>query len=76
MNNWEWIFRQSKVNDGVYDGDRLSIQNWDWPRQTWFQERLEFLRTAHAKQSPNGSKQNVPFQALHKQRAATDLQLQ
>ena len=49
MNNWELIFSQSKVNDGLYNGDRLSTQNWEWPRQTWFQERLEHLRATQAK---------------------------
>jgi hypothetical protein len=44
MDSWELIFRQSRANDGDYDGDRLPVQNWDWPRQTWFQERLRSLR--------------------------------
>ena len=41
---WQLIFLQSKVNCGVYDGDRLPAQNWDWPRETWFQNRLRYLR--------------------------------
>jgi hypothetical protein len=49
MNHWEWIFRQSRVNDGIYDGDRLSAHAWDWPRQTWFQERLRQVRRAGGK---------------------------
>lgn len=44
MNSWEWIFRQSKVNDGGYDGERLAVQNWDWPRDTWLQKRLRYIR--------------------------------
>jgi hypothetical protein len=44
MTSWELIFLQSRVNDGVYDGDHLPAQNWDWPRETWFQERLYYLR--------------------------------
>jgi hypothetical protein len=44
MDSWELIFRQSRANDADYDGDRLAVQNWDWPRQTWFQERLRSLR--------------------------------
>jgi hypothetical protein len=44
MNSWELIFRQSRVNLGRYDGDRLPVQNWDWPRGTWFQRRLQHLR--------------------------------
>jgi hypothetical protein len=67
MNNWESIFRQSKVNDGLYVGDRLSTQNWDWPRQTWFQERLEYLRTSHAKQL-NGTNHTALAPARDRQR--------
>jgi hypothetical protein len=44
MTSWELIFLQSKVNHGAYDGDHLPAQNWDWPRGTWFQERLYYLR--------------------------------
>jgi hypothetical protein len=44
MNSWELIFRQSRVNLGSYDGDRLPTQNWHWPRGTWFQTRLRYLR--------------------------------
>ena len=44
MSYWQLIFLQSKVNRGAYDGDRLPRQNWDWPRQTWLQERLRSIR--------------------------------
>jgi hypothetical protein len=44
MTSWELIFLQSRVNDGAYDGDHLPAQNWEWPRGTWFQERLYYLR--------------------------------
>ena len=51
MSYWQLIFLQSKVNSGAYDGDRLPRQNWDWPRQTWFQERLRYIRkTQHVLQ--------------------------
>ena len=43
---WQLIFLQSKVNRGIYDGDRLPTQNWDWPQGTWFQNRLRYLRKA------------------------------
>lgn len=72
MNNWEWIFRQSKVNDGFYDGDRLSVQNWDWPRQTWFQARLEYHRTTHGKHVVDGATDNVSVQRRGRQRAAIE----
>jgi len=44
MSYWESVFLQSKVNRGTYDGDRLPTQKWDWPRETWFQKRLRYLR--------------------------------
>ena len=47
MNSWELIFRGSKVNGNRYDGDRLPVQNWDWPRGTWFQRRLRHLRNGY-----------------------------
>jgi len=51
MNPWELIFRQSRVNRGNYDGDRLSAHNWAWPQQTWFQTRLRYLRKGRARYS-------------------------
>jgi hypothetical protein len=44
MTSWELILLQSRVNHGAYDGNHLPAQNWDWPRGTWFQERLYYLR--------------------------------
>lgn len=77
MNSWEWIFRQSKVNDGAYDGDRLAIQYWDWPRGTWLQERLRQLRNASGIHSNDliGQISRVPLsrdsvQALSRQSAS------
>ena len=49
MNSWEIIFRQSRVNSASYLGDRLPALNWDWPRGTWFQTRLRFLRDGNAR---------------------------
>jgi hypothetical protein len=49
MSLWQLIFMQSKVNNGPYDGDRLLAQNWDWPKETWFQMRLRDLRTRNGK---------------------------
>jgi len=43
MTLWELIFLRSTVNNGAYDGDHLPAQNWDWPRGTWFQERLRYI---------------------------------
>ena len=47
MNAWESIFRQSRVNDGYYDEDKLPQLKWDWPKGTWFQTRLDETREQH-----------------------------
>ncbi|HET8563039.1 MAG TPA: hypothetical protein VFM35_04090, partial [Candidatus Binatia bacterium] len=39
-----WVFLQSKVNNGYYDGNELPSYYWKWPEGTWFQTRLEYLR--------------------------------
>ena len=44
MRSWQLIFYQSRVNNGLYSGDILPEQRWDWPRGTWFQTRLSYLR--------------------------------
>jgi len=44
MNAWESIFLQSPVNEGWYEEDELPQQNWDWPKGTWFQGRLDQIR--------------------------------
>ena len=49
MNTWESIFRQSRVNNGIYNGDALPGQNWRWPDGTWFQARVRYLRSAKSK---------------------------
>jgi len=60
MNSWELIFRQSRVNLGSYDGDRLPTQNWDWPRGTWFQTRLWHLRHGRSRYT-----RALPQERLH-----------
>ena len=49
MNSWETIFRQSRVNSGSYDGEQLPARIWDWPRGTWFQRRLRYLRSDYGR---------------------------
>jgi hypothetical protein len=44
MSAWESIFRQSLVNKGFYDEGELPQQNWHWPKGTWFQARLDYVR--------------------------------
>jgi hypothetical protein len=48
MSIWETIFMQSPVNEGHYDEDELPQQNWEWPKGTWFQARLDYIREHHA----------------------------
>ncbi len=40
MSYWQLIFLQSKVNGCFYGGEELPQRNWDWPKSTWFRERL------------------------------------
>jgi hypothetical protein len=44
MNAWESIFSQSKANHGFYDEEALPNSRWEWPRHTWFQARLDYIR--------------------------------
>lgn len=44
MNAWESVFLQSPVNDGCYEEDDLPQLNWEWPKKTWFQTRLDYVR--------------------------------
>ena len=44
MNAWESIFLQSPANDGYYDEEDLPQLNWEWPKETWFRTRLDYVR--------------------------------
>ena len=59
MTSWQFIFLQSKVNNGAYDGDRLLTQNWAWPKETWFQMRLRDLRKDNRKRSGESTQQSL-----------------
>ncbi len=56
MNVWESIFRQSRVNNGYYDEDKLPQLKWDWPRGTWFQSRRGYILERHQSFSVRGSR--------------------
>jgi hypothetical protein len=60
MDTWELIFRQSRANSASYFGDRFPAQNWDWPRGTWFQTRLRFLRAGNGRYT-----RALPQERLH-----------
>src|SRR5574341_671309 len=40
LSYWQLIFWQSRVNGCFYNVDDLPQANWQWPKDTWFQERL------------------------------------
>jgi hypothetical protein len=40
MSYWQFIWLQSKANGCSYHGEDLPQANWEWPKNTWFQERL------------------------------------
>jgi len=42
--SWQRIFLHSKVNGAAYNGEQLSNFNWDWPKNTYLQRRLEYVR--------------------------------
>ena len=56
MTSGELIFLQNRANNGGYEDDDLPAQKWDWPRNTWSQQRLNHLRAARrriAEEYPN-----------------------
>ena len=46
--SWQSIFLQSKVNGAAYNGEQLLGLNWEWPKGTFLQRRLEYLRKYRA----------------------------
>jgi hypothetical protein len=42
--SWQRIFLQSKVNGAPYQGEQLLGFNWDWPKNTYLQRRLDYVR--------------------------------
>jgi hypothetical protein len=40
LSHWQIILLQSKANGCLYRGEDLPQTNWEWPKNTWFQERL------------------------------------
>jgi hypothetical protein len=44
---WQLIFLQSKVNGAAYNGEELPGRNWDWPKDTYLQRRLQQSRYFH-----------------------------
>jgi hypothetical protein len=40
LSYWQTILLQSKANGSLYRGEDLPQTHWEWPKNTWFQERL------------------------------------
>ena len=40
LSYWQLVFLQSKANGCSYHGADLPHTNWQWPKNTWFQEQL------------------------------------
>ena len=40
LSYWQLVFLQSKANGCSYNGENLPHINWQWPKNTWFQEQL------------------------------------
>jgi hypothetical protein len=41
---WQLVFMQSKINGAVYTGEELPSRNWNWPKDTYLQRRLQRSR--------------------------------
>jgi len=42
--SWQRVFLQSKANGSSYWGEELIAFNWEWPKNTFLQRRLQYLR--------------------------------
>jgi len=54
LSYWQLIFLQSKANGCSYRGKDLpDMPKWQWPTDTWFQERLSHhLKTLESRAQP------------------------
>jgi hypothetical protein len=41
---WQSVFLQSRVNGAPYRGEQLPPRRWNWPRNTYLQQRLKLAR--------------------------------
>ena len=41
---WQFVFLQSRVNGAPYRGEQLPLRPWNWPRNTYLQQRLKLAR--------------------------------
>jgi len=52
LSYWQLVFLQSKVNGCLYHGEDLPQINWEWPKDTWFQERSHHLKDLESAAHP------------------------
>ena len=50
---WQRVFLQSKVNGAAYTGEELPGRNWNWPKDTYLQRRLQREKWRQANSSSN-----------------------
>jgi len=50
---WQRVFLQSKVNGAAYNGEELPGRNWNWPKDTYLQRRLQREKWNQAASSAN-----------------------
>jgi len=50
---WQLVFLQSKVNGAGYSGEALPGRNWNWPKGTYLQRRLQREKWDQANNSSN-----------------------
>ena len=50
---WQLVFLQSKVNGAAYYGEELPGRNWNWPKDTYLQRRLQREKWSQATSSSN-----------------------
>ncbi len=50
LNFWQLVFSQSKTNGAPYHGEELPRHKWEWPKDTYLQRRLRYLKES---QSPD-----------------------
>ncbi len=65
---WQLVFSRSKVNGAPYDGEEPQRYKWEWPKDTYFQRRLHYLRECQiAGVIPSKLSPEARYEVLYKQ---------
>jgi hypothetical protein len=59
---WQLVFAQSKVNGGGYFGEELPVTKWNWPKDTYLQQRVRGRKCYEATQAPHKSEARCRYQ--------------